>query len=97
MADALAADEYVTPLPPALRSAQADAVELLAQVPPPPTKPGPDVAKPRPGTRRVDGARVAGLRAEQARDLFDTIEKKLEEDRRRRLTVDWVIEEEPES
>ena len=90
VADALAADEYVVRFAPELRAAQSEAVKLLSQPPaaPPPTKPG---------RRRVDGARVQDLDPSKAKDLFVSLQKKLDENTRRRLTVDWIIEEEPPS
>ena len=90
VADALAADEYVVRFTPELRAAQSEAVKLLSQPPaaPPPTKPG---------RRRVDGARVQDLDPSKAKDLFASLQKKLDENTRRRLTVDWIIEEEPPS
>ena len=33
----------------------------------------------------------------KAKDLFASLQKKLDENTRRRLTVDWIIEEEPPS
>ena len=87
VADALAADEYVVRFAPELRAAQSEAVKLLSQLPvePPPT---------RPGRRRVDGAKVQDLDPSKAKDLFASLQKKLGENTRRRLTVDWTIEEE---
>ncbi len=89
VADALAADEYVIRFVPELRAAQSEAVRLLSQPPtPPPSKPG---------RRRVDGARVQDLDPSKAKDLFASLQKKLDENARRRLTVDWIIEEDPPS
>jgi hypothetical protein len=90
VADALAADEYAVRFIPELRAAQSEAVRLLSQPPaaPPPSKPG---------RRRVDGARVQDLDPSKAKDLFASLQKKLDENARRRLTVDWIIEEEPPS
>ena len=87
VADALAADEYVVRFALALRTAQSEAVKLLSQPPvaPPPT---------RPGRRRVDGAKVQDLDPGKAKHLFASLQKKLGENTRRRLTVDWTIEEE---
>jgi hypothetical protein len=90
--DALAADEYVVRFAPELRAAQSEAVKLLSQPtvapPPPPTKPG---------RRRVESARAQDLDPGRAKDLFASLQKKLDESTRRRLTVDWIIEEEPPS
>jgi hypothetical protein len=92
IADALAADEYVVRFAPELRAAQSEAVKLLSQPivapPPPPTKPG---------RRRVEAARAQDLDPGKAKDLFASLQKKLDESTRRRLTVDWIIEEEPPS
>ena len=93
ISDALQADEYVTPLAPVLRGAQADAVKLLAQVTRVPAAP-PDRPSPaRPGTRRIAGERAERLRPDQARALFDRIRATLSENDRRRLTLDWIVEE----
>jgi hypothetical protein len=90
VADALTADEYVVRFIPELRAAQSEAVRLLSQ---PPAAPPPST----PGRRRVDGARVQDLDPGKAKDLFASLQKKLDENARRRLTVDWIIEEEPPS
>jgi hypothetical protein len=91
VADALAADEYVVRFAPELRASQSEAVKLLSQptvAPPPPTKPG---------RRRVEAGRVQDLDPRKAKDLFASLQKKLDESTRRRLTMDWIIEEEPPS
>jgi hypothetical protein len=91
VADALAADEYVVALPSELREAQSDAVKLLAQSPTlRPVAPVP----PKSGRKRVDGSKAQGLRPPEAKKLFAAIEERLGENDRRRLTVDWEIEEE---
>jgi hypothetical protein len=40
---------------------------------------------------------VQDLDPSKAKDLFASLQKKLDENARRRLTVDWIIEEEPPS
>jgi hypothetical protein len=90
VADALAADEYVVQFTPELRAAQSEAVRLLSQ---PAAAPRPS----KPGRRRVDGARAQDLDPTKAKELFASLQKKLDENTRRRLTVDWIIEEEPPS
>jgi hypothetical protein len=93
IADALQADEYVTPLAPVLRGAQADAVKLLSQVTPAPPPPAGRPSPARPGTRRIDGARAERLRPDEARTVLDRIRATLNENDRRRLTLDWIVEE----
>ena len=92
VADALAADEYVVQFAPELHAAQSEAVNLLSQ----PVVPEPRLPS-KPGRRRVDGARVQDLDTPKARDLFASLEKKLDQNTGRRLSVDWIIEEEPPS
>jgi hypothetical protein len=94
-ADALQADEYVTPLAPVLRGAQADAVKLLAQV----TSASPGEGHwvvPRATARLIQRDRSERLRPEEARVLFDRIQAILKQDGRRRLTLDWLIAEDDE-
>jgi hypothetical protein len=95
IADALQADEYVTPLAPVLRGAQADAVKLLAQV----TSASPGEGHwvvPRATARLIQRDRSERLRPEEARVLFDRIQAILKQDGRRRLTLDWLIAEDDE-
>ncbi|UZE96940.1 hypothetical protein [Alkalimarinus alittae] len=88
--DALAADELVTSLAPALRQAQTDATNIItAQVPKtePPAAPNPIQGTPR--SRVVSQQQKSGLNVAQAKSLFAKIEQDLGEDCR--LDVSYTI------
>ena len=79
--DALAADELVTSLAPALRQAQTDATAIInkrlqAATPP---EPEPEHTPPSAGQRVVTQAKKSGLTGGQAKTLFAEIEGQLKE------------------
>jgi hypothetical protein len=92
VADALAADEYAVPLALEVRAAQSDAVDLLAG----PTPAPPSVTAPAPsrGRTRIEEDARRDLDAVAARALFETLQKRIGESHKRRLSLQWQIDEE---
>jgi len=99
---ALAADEHVTALAPALKGAHARAVRLLTKaVEPPPVKPpivtppGPPPVKPpvKPGKRVVGQDTKHDLGLSEAKKVLVDLDKQIKPGQTARVSVSWVIEE----
>ena len=92
---ALASDEHVIELAPALSSAQSQAVRLLTEtVAPPEPKPGTKVKPPVPrGKRTVDEDTQDDLDLAAAQDLLAELKAKMVKDQTIRLRIGWRIEE----
>jgi hypothetical protein len=99
---ALAADEHVMPLAPALKGAHARAVRLLTKpVESQPAKPGvvtpplkPPVQPPiTPGKRVVEQDTKPNLTLSAAKDLLANLDKRVKTGQAAKISVSWVIEE----
>ena len=93
--DALRHDEHVVSLKTALAAAKRRGISLLSETAPPP-KPEPtprDRPGPQPGRHIVESDRRSGLGAQEAKSLFQTLQRKLNADPKRTATVQWTIDE----
>ncbi len=94
--EALVSDEHVVQLAPALRGAQAKAVQLLTklpEVPPPAPPPGPGL-KPevRTGWRVVQQGSREGLSIDDAEKCLSGLKRDVKPGERVRINVGWVVE-----
>jgi hypothetical protein len=93
--EALAADEHVQPLEPALRKERANALSLLAESPSqlpqpgPPSEPKPE--PPLPGDEIIAEGQVGGADSREARALLDDLSRKLEAEPDARLNLSWRL------
>jgi hypothetical protein len=93
--EALAKDEHVIELAPALKSAQAQAMRLLEKL----VEKKPDIISPKvaspppPGWKLIDEGAADGLDLSRAKDKLAALERKLREDRRIQVQISWRIEE----
>jgi hypothetical protein len=102
---ALASDEHVTALAPALKGAHARAVRLLTKAPPtprppvvppsvPPPSPMPPVVRPVPKGKKVVGQDTKqDLSMTEAHRVLSEVEGKIQPGQTARINVSWVIEE----
>jgi hypothetical protein len=104
--EALAADEYVVPLAPALKEAQSKAVRLLTQPPPPPpvvppivppiVLPLPDPPPPVPPVvitpKTVEHGEKVGLTLAAVQDQLERLKKEETAGRRVTVNMSWKIE-----
>jgi hypothetical protein len=97
---ALASDEHVVQLAPALKEAQARAVRLLtkpAPEPPPrhpePPKPNVVTQPPTVGVRTVSQGAEQNLSLQSARQLLERLSAEVSTGQSARISIGWVIEE----
>ncbi len=106
---ALAADEHVTALAPALKGAHARAVRLLTRPVAPPPTPAPPIYPPKPpvqppvqppvkppvskGKRVIDEGAEQNLPLSAARQVLDDLEGRIKPSQTARINVSWVVEE----
>lgn len=86
---ALAADEHVTTLAPALKGAHARAVRLLTKAPPP--SPPPPPPPPPPGPEVVDQGETRDLTLPAAQEMLGKLGRRVKEGQSVRINVGWVI------
>ncbi len=92
--EALVSDEHVVQLAPALRGAQAKAVQLLTKTPEVPPPPGPRLEpKVKPGWRVVRQGSQEGLSIDDAAERLAGLKRDVKPGERVRINVGWVVEE----
>ncbi|MGI6418249.1 MAG: DUF6079 family protein [Thermoguttaceae bacterium] len=105
VAEALASDEHVTPLAPALKTAQSQALRLLTKTIPPETRPPalatpappalpPPPIPPRSTTTIIDQGSTQAQDAAEAIRQLNQLQEKLSANQRLRVSLRWQIEEE---
>ncbi|AMV19858.1 phage resistance protein [Planctomyces sp. SH-PL14] len=92
---ALRSDEHAVPLAPALKGANARALQLLTDRPPPldPKPLDEETIKPKPGKRTVRQESRRDLSPEAAQKLLSEAKAALQPKQTLRINLDWFIEE----
>ena len=89
--EALRSDEHAVALKPKLEELQRRAIHLLAEVSPPPTHSDPPPETPTPGVRIVGRGKKENLDRAAARSILAGLERELEGDQAKRLSISWTI------